>query len=554
MSTAATEHTGARRTWTVIIVGALVAALTGAGLGLLLLGDDADRSTFKTSADRERVYELGDGARLVVPPNSVSPHAVVTAERGPAPVTDVADGAQLLGSPVELSIDGELLAPVTIEFPYDAQQYEPSDVGIATLDPTTGQWMPVPSIADPVRGMVTASTPHFSFWSSIRDFVFAFFDRIVQDFGELVGTRAGAARCPTDVRLPNWVSDVSVTNDANAPLRGCVRSEGNTVAIELVNNRPYGVVVSFGVPVAWAWAERGASLVDMGVGAATPPPSDGLYLPALSRGSVGINRGDWASANFLARPRWYTIGLDVLLDVLSVAKVADAKGAITAITKALTGDCARLLLTTDATTDPANLVDAITASAPCLRDALSAAIQRGMLTSSQALDKTSHVLDELSKLGKALQVIKIANRYLELLRDGGLGLYGGFTVLATPTPGARGGPAASTPAPAPAADAPVFTVMNTSETPPDGVWFRNSPSTADTDRVTGHGVYAREQVRLDCYVWGEAVGKYGNRLWYSASNVSRPTNKGTPNTGFLNAHYVDDGRVANEVVAGVPQC
>jgi hypothetical protein len=35
---------------------------------------------------------------------------------------------------------------------------------------------------------------------------------------------------------------------------------------------------------------------------------------------------------------------------------------------------------------------------------------------------------------------------------------------------------------------PIFTVMNTSETPPDGVWFRNSPHTADTDRVTGHGV------------------------------------------------------------------
>jgi hypothetical protein len=35
---------------------------------------------------------------------------------------------------------------------------------------------------------------------------------------------------------------------------------------------------------------------------------------------------------------------------------------------------------------------------------------------------------------------------------------------------------------------PTFTVMNTSETLPDGVWFRNSPHTAGTDRVTGHGV------------------------------------------------------------------
>ncbi|MER6391279.1 hypothetical protein ABT236_22780 [Streptomyces sp. NPDC001523] len=36
--------------------------------------------------------------------------------------------------------------------------------------------------------------------------------------------------------------------------------------------------------------------------------------------------------------------------------------------------------------------------------------------------------------------------------------------------------------------------------------------------------------------------------------MSRPTNAGIANQGFLNAHYVNDGKVANEVVAGVPQC
>jgi hypothetical protein len=100
----------------------------------------------------------------------------------------------------------------------------------------------------------------------------------------------------------------------------------------------------------------------------------------------------------------------------------------------------------------------------------------------------------------------------------------------------------------------VYTVMNTSETPPDGVWMRNSPHTADTDRVTGHGVYMNERVELLCYGWGDAVGPYANRLWYDVVNLSRPTNAGVRNAGWLNAHYIDDGALANVVDPGVPPC
>src|SRR5258708_38490024 len=95
-----------------------------------------------------------------------------------------------------------------------------------------------------------------------------------------------------------------------------------------------------------------------------------------------------------------------------------------------------------------------------------------------------------------------------------------------------------------AASGPIYPVMNTSETPPDGVWFRNSPHTADTDRVTGHGVYMNERVQLACYATGDAVGPYNDSLWYRVTNVSRPTINGQPNTGYLNAHYINDGQVA----------
>lgn len=124
------------------------------------------------------------------------------------------------------------------------------------------------------------------------------------------------------------------------------------------------------------------------------------------------------------------------------------------------------------------------------------------------------------------------------------------------SPVAPGGPQGPTVNPQPAASGahPVFTVMNTSEAPPDGVWFRNSPHTADTDRVTGHGVYMGEQVELLCYGFGDSVGPYDDRLWYDVLNVTRPTNDGVSNSGWLNAHYIDDGLVANQVDAGVVPC
>ncbi|HEX3783928.1 MAG TPA: hypothetical protein VHX38_30055 [Pseudonocardiaceae bacterium] len=101
---------------------------------------------------------------------------------------------------------------------------------------------------------------------------------------------------------------------------------------------------------------------------------------------------------------------------------------------------------------------------------------------------------------------------------------------------------------------PAFIVMNTSETLPDGVYFRSSASMSSTETATGLGVYAGEQVQLQCYEWGQAVGPYNDTLWYYVTNVSRTTNNGAANQGFLNAHYVHDGQNANQVDAGVPEC
>jgi surface antigen len=124
------------------------------------------------------------------------------------------------------------------------------------------------------------------------------------------------------------------------------------------------------------------------------------------------------------------------------------------------------------------------------------------------------------------------------------------TTSAPPTQTAPTAPATTPSTPS----GPVFGVQNTSETPPDGVYFRNSPHTADTSSVAGLGVYHGEQVRLSCYASGDAVGQYADTLWYLVSNVTRQTVNGVANTGWLNAHYINDGKAANQVDEGVPAC
>lgn len=100
---------------------------------------------------------------------------------------------------------------------------------------------------------------------------------------------------------------------------------------------------------------------------------------------------------------------------------------------------------------------------------------------------------------------------------------------------------------------PVFTVMNTSEQPPDGVWFRDNPNVS-SPRLNGYGVYRGDRVQLQCFTWGPVIGGYANRLWYRSANLTRPSAPGRANVGWLNAHYVNDGKATNVVDAGVPAC
>lgn len=115
-------------------------------------------------------------------------------------------------------------------------------------------------------------------------------------------------------------------------------------------------------------------------------------------------------------------------------------------------------------------------------------------------------------------------------------------------------PPSTPPTGPPAVSGLVFPVQNTNSPPPDGVYFRNSPHNPDTSSIAGLGVYAGEHVHPICYAYGDAVGPYSDQLWYEVNNVTRPTVNGASDSGWLNAHYINDGEATNQVDSGVAVC
>lgn len=63
-------------------------------------------------------------------------------------------------------------------------------------------------------------------------------------------------------------------------------------------------------------------------------------------------------------------------------------------------------------------------------------------------------------------------------------------------------------APTASAAGPVYTVMNTSETLPDGVYYRSDANWDNAVRISGFGVFMGDQVSEDCWASGTPVGPY----------------------------------------------
>jgi surface antigen len=110
------------------------------------------------------------------------------------------------------------------------------------------------------------------------------------------------------------------------------------------------------------------------------------------------------------------------------------------------------------------------------------------------------------------------------------GLAAVLAVLATLTTLIVGLPAASA--------SPTYYVTSS-----DGVYARSGPHQAD---VTGYGPGYGAAVTYLCWLWGDSVGPYSDRLWYNVS--------WSGGTTWINDHWLSDPEPANTPVPGVPEC
>lgn len=398
---------------TVVVVGAgLVAACGGSGeqsqrdAGLPV--PQAPRPV-QVAADRQTILDLGNGAKLIIPAGAMKAGATVRATYQNRPsgnwgnLTPIAAPVKLISDPPD-AIHGLLI----LEFPATSQGIvgvnPAAAFGISTYNPATGQWIPFASSYDAVRHMVIARIPHFSWWNPFTWDFTALFARVAQDFGQLTGARAGPASCVGGA--PAWVGSLAgITNTVDIAVRSCVQSQGGILDVEMVNNRPYGQILTYGSGVKWGWHQGGSSAADaarnhfmdhqMGPGE--------LYLPPLARASVGIfPTSPGSNTVFKITPTRLSVGADLFFYVLG--KVISAFPSF--------GKCESSGLDAPLTdVSPGSLRDDLTAVAKCAEQAFTAAVASG------ALDKVT-----VSKLAAILAQIKDAS----LLGDG-IELAGGVT-------------------------------------------------------------------------------------------------------------------------------
>ena len=293
-------------------------------------------------APKDQVVELDGGGRVIVPAGAFPAGTELDISVEGSPATPGAKTG--LTEPVDVSAGGEQPSvPVTLEFPYDPASVpdgvDPSAVmGVSTFDEAAQEWRPLEVRFDPDRHVMVATSPTLSWkWPWEWDWP-AIGAGINQRAGELVGKRAPAAVCRRGTPVPGWVQSVGTSNDDAVALRTCAESENGALVIEMVNNRPYGVVMDVDAPTRWRWraepedpAQLLAAVMLDGILA-----KDELYIPPLGRATIALKKGTWSSAQLTTEANAATVVATYLTlafgDLLT-------KQAARAVGGALAGSC-----------------------------------------------------------------------------------------------------------------------------------------------------------------------------------------------------------------------
>lgn len=366
---------------------------------------------------------LGGGAHLLIPAGAMTPGASVNASYRNPPRGGRGDQSPL-ARPVKLVSNpaGALHGDMTLEFPVPPRHRGDGGFGIATYDQIKKTWTPVPAVFDAARYMVVAQIQHFSWWDPFSWDWVSIGARVNQRVGEVVGKRSSAATCSRGQPVPAWVSTlVGVTNDPAIALRDCAEGDGDVLAVEISNNRPYSMYLHYGSPVKWGWHEAGDSEQDRArnaLGDRFAGPDD-LYIPPLGRASIGISKTVGYRA-FVAGVGWRSLAIDVFDNLIGSAmgKIPRAGSCLSGLFAQSFGDFS-----------PGKVRDGVKELLDCVTREAAALGYFDSATISQ-LESMSH---KLGLLGAVLTLGDVEWKLLDLyvdhvvVADSGIGA--GFSVL-----------------------------------------------------------------------------------------------------------------------------
>ena len=510
----------------VVLIGAVAVASISSSrhqsTGPAIPAPPRDPAPITVRANQTTMLALGDGADLIIPPGAMTSGARVRATYSGRPqgnwnqIRPSAAPVELVSEPRD-AIHGLL----RLEFPVPApaRGVEPTGLyGISTYDPGTGDWTPYASTFDAARNMVVAEIPHFSWWNPFSWDWASIAARVNQDVGQAVGRRAVAPSCHS--QPPAWVAMLpGVSADAAVAVRACAQAQGDVLDVELVNNRPYGMVLQYGSSVKWGWHQEGdsakARALNKLADALTAPGQ--LYLPPLGRASVGI---------FPTSPT--TVPQFRIESTLATRYVDFVDHAADYLLEAVpaVGSCASLLagLVTDGSAGAAR--DNIVSAGSCLLDGYKQEVASGALDEARVnqLAATVSGLKKASVAGKWWQVYGAEWQLADLLTDHYIvgdadGLGAGFSVLAHTAGSPSVPPLAAPPVAPPRAPQPTTPPPSTPLPPPvtysetTGGQAHTWTNYTNAGGTEGPTIPAYTSVQIACKVQGFQV-QDGNRWWY----------------------------------------
>ncbi|MGH3171175.1 MAG: DUF4407 domain-containing protein, partial [Trebonia sp.] len=292
-------------------------------IAALLIPNASTRSHASSgpSATGGQSIDLSGGEKLTIPVGAITGNAPVTATyttahswSGNSPASDE----------VTFTSTGTIVGKPVLSLPVAASQATAAQDGAlvaAYWSPSTSSWTSYPAMYDPQTRTMRAVLTHFSTWRFwARDWG-SDLAVISQAAGALVGRRAtGAPDCGTSAAMPGWYrASTGITETPGQPVLGCVMGHlgSNDLDVELVNNRPYGLMLSYGsATVTQAQHDGPVTLTDGlrdAIGDFAAHAAHGLYLPPLSRASIDIvNTGQARDLTFTIAPTQATILADAL--------------------------------------------------------------------------------------------------------------------------------------------------------------------------------------------------------------------------------------------------